>query len=64
MWIKLNRNLYFYLFILASGQIPCPRAAHAAASAENNRLLIFGGAIVGKLNILQLDFKIFLFYYV
>lgn len=45
MWIKLNRKLNFLKS--ASGQIPCPRAAHAAASAENNRLIIFGGAIVG-----------------
>jgi hypothetical protein len=37
MWLKLN----------PTGTIPCARAAHASTSAENNRLVIFGGAVGG-----------------
>ena len=33
-WIKIN----------PSGDIPCPRAAHAAAAIDSNHLAIFGGA--------------------
>jgi len=47
MWVKLYRNYYIFN-ILASGTVPYPRAAHAAASPENNKLLVYGGAVMGK----------------
>ena len=45
MWMKLNRKKFFNL---ASGIIPCARAAHTSVSIDNNRLVIYGGAILGK----------------
>jgi protein phosphatase len=41
-WIKLNR--IYYLLLLATGHIPSPRAAHAAACNDKNVVYLFGGA--------------------
>ena len=48
MWVKLYRKILF--INLASGTVPYPRAAHASASAENNKLLVYGGAVMGIFN--------------
>ncbi len=49
---KCGSNYIVFLIIiinLASGTVPYPRAAHASASPENNKLLIYGGAVMGNL---------------
>ncbi len=45
------------LLNLASGTVPYPRAAHAAASSENNKLYVYGGAVMGNIKNLNKKFR-------
>jgi len=39
---------YCYLLLVATGNPPCPRAAHATTVANRNKMVTYGGAIGGK----------------